>query len=81
MNHLRPADLIVGRVAIGLQEAFEQSQKLLRSVASAAQTEVEHHRASGSAVLPQVGLMVPPSALVHLHVHRGFIGFDVTAAD
>ena len=81
MNHLRPADLIVGRIPVGLQKTFELPQKLPRSVASPPQTEVEHHGSSGSAVLPEIRLVILPSALVHLHVHRGFIGLNVGAVD
>ena len=46
-----------------------------------AQTEVEHDASSGSAVLPQIGLMILSSTLVHLHIDRGFIRLNVTAAD
>jgi hypothetical protein len=49
MHHPRPADLIVGRIAVGLQNAFELSQKLLWSVAPAAQTEIKQHSSSRSA--------------------------------
>ena len=68
MYHSRPADLIVGRIAVSLENAFECSQKLLRSIAPTAQTEVEHHASSGSAVLPQIGLMIS-SALACLHIN------------
>ena len=81
MNDLRSADLIVGRITVRLQKTFELSQKLFRSIPSSAQTEVEHHCSSRSTVLPQIGLMVLPAALVHLHLYRGFIGLNVGAAD
>ena len=81
MNDPRPTDLIVGRITVGLQKTFELSQKLFRSIPSSAQTEVEHHRSSRSAELPQIGLMILPAALMHLHVDRGFIGLNVGAVD
>ena len=81
MNDLRSSDLIVSRITVGLQKTLELSQKLFRSISSSAQTEVEHYRSSRSAVLPQIGLMILPAAIVHLHVHRGFIGLDVSAAE
>jgi hypothetical protein len=76
MHHLRSFDLIVGRITLRSQKTFELSQKLLRSIASSAQTEVEHSRFSRSAVLPEVCSMIFTSALVHLHIYRGFIGLD-----
>jgi hypothetical protein len=81
MNHLRPADPIVGRIAVGLQKAFELSQKLLRPVASTSQTEVERHGGSRSAILPHIPLVILPSAFLHLHVQRSFIGLNGTALD
>ena len=81
MYHFRPADLIVGRIAVRLENAFELSQELLRPFASTAETEVEHHASSGSAVLPQIGLMILSSALAHLHINWGFIRLNVTPAD
>src|ERR1017187_6474022 len=81
MYHSRTADLIVGRVPVSLQNAFELSQKALRSIASTAQAEVEHHRSSGATVLPQIRLVVLTSALACLHIDRGFIRLNVTSAD
>jgi len=69
------------RVPIGLENAFELSQEPLRSIPSTTQAEIEHHTPSGSAVLPQVGLVILSSALAHLHIHRGFIGLYVSSAD
>lgn len=40
MNHPRAADLIVGHIAVGLQDAFELSQKLPRPIPSTSQPEV-----------------------------------------
>src|ERR1017187_6283218 len=69
MNDLRSSDLIVGRITIRLQKTFELSQKLFRSIPSSAQTEVEHHRSSRSAILPQIGLMILPAALGETRPH------------
>src|ERR1035437_9034696 len=52
MHHLRPAHAVIGDLAVGLQNAFELSQKLLGSVAPPPQAEAEHYAASRSAVLP-----------------------------
>jgi len=81
VNDLRSSDLIVGRIPIRLEKIFERSQKLFRSIPSSAQTEVEYHRSSRSTVLPQIGLMVLTSALMHLHIYRRFIGLDVGTAE
>ena len=81
MNDLRPSDLVVGRITVGLQKTFELSQKLFRSIPSSAQAEVKHHRSSRSTVLPQIGLVVLPTAFTHLHIYRRFIGLDVSAAE
>src|SRR5450432_3409238 len=43
--------------------------------------EVEHYASSGSAVLPQIGLMILSSALAHLHINRGFIGLHVSSTN
>src|ERR1019366_1184974 len=81
MYHSRTADLIVGRVPVSLQNAFELSQKALRSIASTAQAEVEHHRSSRATVLPQIRLVVLSPALACLHIDRGFIRLNVTSAN
>jgi hypothetical protein len=60
--HSRPADLIGGPITVGLQNAFELSQEMRRPIASTPQAEVEYYASSGSAVLPQIGLMVPSSS-------------------
>ena len=52
---------------------------LLWSVTSPTKTEVEHHRSSRPAILPQIRLVILPSTFLHLHVHRGFIGLNVGA--
>ncbi len=81
VNDPRSSDLIVSRITVRLQKTFKRSQKLFRSIPSSAQTEVEHYRSSRSAVLPQISLMILPAAIVHLHVYRGLIGLDVSAAE
>ena len=81
MHHCRPAHAIVGDIAVGLQDAFELSQEFLGPVAPPTQTEVEHYAASRPAVLPEIGLMVLPSPIVHLHVYRRFICLNVTTAE
>ena len=43
---------LVDLVAVGLQDAFELSQKLPRALAGASEPEVEHHAAAGRPVLP-----------------------------
>src|SRR5690242_7904015 len=60
MHHFRPAYIVVSRIAVALQDAFELTQKPLAPFAPAPQPEVEHHTASRSAVLPQPGLLVLP---------------------
>ena len=81
MYHSRPTDLVIRGIAVGLENAFELSQEPLRSISSATQAEVEHHGSSGATVLPQVRLVVLTSALAGLHIDRGFVPLDVTAAD
>ena len=81
MYHARSADLIVGRITESLQNAFELSQEPLRPIASATQAEIEHRASSGATVLPEVRLVVLPSALACLHIDWGFIRLNVTSAD
>src|SRR5208337_2992137 len=81
MYHSRPADLIVGRVAVSLQNAFELSQEPLRSVPSTPQTEVEHHGCSGATVLPEIRLVILSPAFACLHIDRRFIRLDVSSAN
>jgi hypothetical protein len=57
MNHLRPADVVVGGITVGLLNAIELPEKLLRSFASTAEAKVPsrffvarpsaHHRSWG----------------------------------
>ena len=65
MLHSRPTDLIIGWIAISLQNALELSQKPPWSIASTTWTEVEHHSSSVAAVLPEIRLVV-----LSLSVHR-----------
>jgi hypothetical protein len=70
MHHLRPADIVVALIAIGLQNPFPLTQELARTFAPAAQLKVEHRFAAGLAVLPQVRLMIGSALVVHLHRNR-----------
>src|SRR5260370_2847862 len=79
--HSRPTDLVISHVSVSLQNAFELSQEPLRSIASATQTEVEHHTSSGSIVLPQIRLVILSPALACLHLDWGFIRLNVTPVD
>src|ERR1035438_3215852 len=81
MYHFRPADLIVGRVSVSLQNAFELSKKLLWAIASPTETEVKHHGSSWPTVLPEVCWVVLSEPLVCLHINRGFIGLYVSSAN
>src|SRR5258708_13859156 len=81
MFHLRAADLIISRVSVSLENAFELSQEPLRPIASATQAEIEHHASSGATVLPEVRLVVLSPALACLHIDRGFVRLNVTSAD
>jgi hypothetical protein len=56
MYHSRPTDLVIRRIAVGLQNAFELSQKPLRPIASTAQAEIEHRASSGATILPEVAV-------------------------
>jgi len=47
-----PSDLIVCRVAICLENAFELPQKLPRSIPSPTEAKIKHDASSGPAVLP-----------------------------
>lgn len=73
MYHSRPTDLVVGGIAVSLENTFELSQEPLRPIAATTQLEIEHHGSPGSAVLPQIGLMIFSSALAGLHIDRGFV--------
>src|SRR5216683_7102186 len=81
MYHSRPADLIISRVSVSLENAFELSQEPLRPIASATQAEIEHHASSRATVLPEVRLVVLSPALACLHIDRGFVRLNVTSAD
>src|SRR5207302_5087363 len=81
MHDLGSAHLFISGVAITLQDAFELSQKSLGAVASTPEPKIEHYMAAGPAVLPQIGLMVFASTVVHLHAHWRFICLDIRAAD
>src|ERR1700681_1421602 len=52
VHHLRPADVVVGLIAVGLQNALPLTQELLRALASSAQLKLETFFTPGRAVLP-----------------------------
>src|SRR6266567_3506964 len=81
MYHFRPADLIVGRITVSLQNAFELSQEPLRPIASTTQAKVEHHGSSGPTVLPEICWVILSSALARLHIDWGFVRLNVTSAN
>jgi len=78
VHHFRPAYMLIGTIAVGLQNAFEVAQELLGTFPPAPQAEIEHHSAPRPAVLPEISLMILPSPVVHLYIHRSFIGLNVT---
>src|SRR5262249_31110665 len=51
-------------------------QELLGTFSTSSQTKVEDHGSPRPTVLPQVGLMIVPSPIAHLHRHRRFIGLQ-----
>ena len=61
MHRPRPADVVVGRVAIRLQNAFPVIERLLRPLAAAAEPDVEYCLPTRPTVLPQVRLMIGSS--------------------
>src|SRR5436305_10858084 len=81
MHDLGSAHLFISGVAVTLQDAFKLSQKSLGAVASTPESKIEHYVPAGPAVLPQVGLMVFASSVVHLHAHWRFICLDIRATD
>src|ERR1700674_5842397 len=52
MYQLLSADIVVGLIAIGLQNPFPLAQELARTLASAAQLKLENRFAARLAVLP-----------------------------
>src|SRR5260370_26227603 len=79
--HSRPTDLIVGRISVSLENAFELSQEPLRSIPSATQAEVEHHGSSGATVLPDIRLVILSPALACLHIDWGFLRLNIRSGD
>jgi hypothetical protein len=77
VHQLRPADIVVGRIAIGLQNAFPLAQELARTLTPAAQTKVEHRLAARFSVLPQIRLVVFAAPIMHLHRNRSFISLYI----
>src|ERR1017187_2744042 len=81
MYHSRTTDLVIRRIAVGLQNAFELSQEPPRSISSTPQAEIENHASSGATVLPKVRMVVLTSALACLHIDWRFVGLNVSSAD
>ena len=73
VRQLRPADILVCRIPVGLQNPFPFPEKLARTLPAPAQTEVEHRLTARLSVLPQIRLMVFTTTIVHLHRNRRFI--------
>jgi hypothetical protein len=73
------ADMIVSSVIVTLQDALEVAQEPFGSFPFATHSKVEDHRSSRPAVLPKVGLVVFPSAIVHLDIHRSFVRLNIIA--
>ena len=74
MYQLLSADIVIGLIAVGLENPVPLTQELPRALAPAAQLKLEHRFAARLAVLPQVGLMIGAAAVVHLNGHSGFVG-------
>jgi len=79
--HSRPADLLIRRIPVSLENPFELSQKPLRSITSTIQAEIEHHDSSGATVLPEIRLVILSPALACLHIDWGFVLLNVTPSD
>ena len=58
MYYARPADPIVGRIPVGLQNTFPLTQKLLWAVPTSTQAEIEDRFSPGFTVLPQIRLVI-----------------------
>src|SRR5204863_419647 len=74
---LRPTAIVIGRIAIGLQNPFPPPQKRTWTFAPPAQAEVEHRLAARFSVLPQIRLMIFTTPVVHLHRNRSFISLYI----
>jgi ferredoxin len=71
-HQLRPACVVVGDVAVGLQNAFELSEKQFRAFPSAPHPEVEDDTSSWRSILPEISLMVFSTLVVRLYTHCRF---------
>lgn len=78
MDKLQPTHPIVGRIAVGLQNAFPIIKKLPRPGAVPAELKVKDGFTARPAVLPRVGLMIGASLIMHLHRYDGFIDLQIT---
>jgi hypothetical protein len=66
MHDILSPNMVVSPVAVALQPALKVAQEAFRTLPVAAQLEVKDHGALRPAVLPEVGLVVFASAIVHL---------------
>src|SRR6478609_401993 len=77
VHKLGSTEMVVSPVPITLQDSFEVAQEPFGTFPFPTHPEVEDHRSSRPAVLPEVGQMIFSSPIVHLHAHRGFVGLDI----
>src|SRR5665213_2450678 len=51
-DHLRSTRMVIGDIAVGLQNTLERAEKLFRAFAPASHPEVEDDASSGLSILP-----------------------------
>ncbi len=73
MHQLGSADVVVGLIAVGLQNPFPVAQELFGALAPAAQLKLKHRFPIRLAVLPQVGLVIFTTLVMHLDGNRGLV--------
>ena len=73
--------VVVCRIAVGLQNAFELPEEPLRTFAPAPHPEVEDDTSSWRSILPKVGLVIFPALVVHLHRNQRLVGLNVTSGE
>ena len=74
-----PTHMIVGRVAVTLEDALEVAQEPFGTFPFPAHPKIEHHRCARPALLPEIGLMIFASHLFGLNSHRRLIGLDIVS--
>ena len=80
MDHLRATHAVITGVAVGLQNTFIATEKLLRTFPSTAHLKIKHRACSRPSVLREIGLMVGPVAIVQLHRDRGLVSLRISPA-